>query len=301
MYYLDDLGQQEISRIVGVSRSTVSRLLTAARELGIVRISVDGYDPRARPLEERLVEQFGVRTAVVVKTLGRSAEHVRQTIGYFAGPFVAESILPATSVGIAGGRTLRELVNFIKPTPGAKDVSVVQLMGNIGPTPSSIDAIELGRSLVQRFDGTFYTINAPAFVQHGQARDLFASHDHIRLIRGMFGALDLALVGIGSLEDSAFAERGVLTAADFSRLREQGAVGEICGRFYDREGRECDSEYRDRVISIELDQLRGCPEVFAVTNGASRTAAIRAAIAGRLVTSLVIDDRGAAALLGGGE
>ncbi|MGH2559500.1 MAG: sugar-binding transcriptional regulator [Thermomicrobiales bacterium] len=301
MYYLDGLDQQAVADILGVSRSKVSRLLTAARERGVVRISVDDYDPRDRALEHQLVERFGLHHAVVVKTIGRASENVRRTIGYFAAPAVTGLIDPKMTVGLAGGRTLRELISCMEPRELIGGIGVVQLMGNIGPTPSAIDAVELSRLLAHRFAGTFYTLNAPAFLQNGQARELLTSHEHIRLVQRMFAALDLALVGIGSFEDSAFAERGALTTDDFGRLRARGAVGEICGRFYDRTGRECDTEYRDRVISIELDQLRQRPEVFGVTNGTGRTAATLAAITGRLVTSIVIDDRGAAALLGAGD
>jgi DNA-binding transcriptional regulator LsrR (DeoR family) len=89
----------------------------------------------------------------------------------------------------------------------------------------------------------------------------------------------------------------VLTAVERERLRAAGAVGEICGRFFDAAGQECSDPYHERVISIELDTLRRCLEVVAVTNGAGRANAVRAALAGRLITTLVIDDAGANALL----
>jgi DNA-binding transcriptional regulator LsrR (DeoR family) len=111
----------------------------------------------------------------------------------------------------------------------------------------------------------------------------------------------MAFVGIGSLDESAFVERDVLTAADFATLRGAGAIGEVCGRFFDRAGRECDTDFRDRVISVELDELRRCPEVVGVTNGPRRAPAVRAALQGRLVNSLVIDQQGAEALLAEGD
>jgi deoxyribonucleoside regulator len=93
----------------------------------------------------------------------------------------------------------------------------------------------------------------------------------------------------------------VLTAADFATLRSAGATGEICGRFYDRAGRECETEYRVRVISVELDALRRCQEVVGITNGPRRARAVHAALQGRLVNSLVIDQQGAEALLAEGN
>ena len=45
LYYLDGLGQSEVARFAKVSQAKVSRLLTVARERGIVRISVADYEP----------------------------------------------------------------------------------------------------------------------------------------------------------------------------------------------------------------------------------------------------------------
>jgi DNA-binding transcriptional regulator LsrR (DeoR family) len=138
-------------------------------------------------------------------------------------------------------------------------------------------------------------------VQDAHARDVFLAHDHIRLVWGLFDSLALAFVGIGTLEESAFVERGTFSPTELDRLREAGAVGEICGRFFDRDGRECATEYRDRVLSIDLDVLRQRPEVVGVTNGPRRAAAVRAALRSGLITALVIDDAGAEAVLAGPE
>jgi deoxyribonucleoside regulator len=278
MYYLDEQDQQRIADVVGVSRSKVSRLLAAAREHGIVRISVDEHDPRAP---------------------GQTTASIRGAVGYFAAPLISSLVHAGARIGLAGGRTLRELVAGMRPRPGVSNVSVAQLMGSFGPTTSEIDALELSRVLAQRFGGTFYTLNAPAIAQDRATRDLFVAHEHIRMVWRMLGELQLALVGIGSPHDSAFIERGVLDDETLGQVRAAGAVGEICGRFFDSDGNECEVAYRERVIGIELDVLRAVPEVVGVTSGASRAAATRAALVGGLVRSLVVDDACARAVLDG--
>jgi DNA-binding transcriptional regulator LsrR (DeoR family) len=297
MYYLDGLGQSEIANICGVSRSTVSRLLTTARERGIVRISVDEFDPRDRDLERQLIDHFGLRHAIVVREMGGSPASIRRAVGYFAAPIVAEWIGSQRLVGLAGGRTLGELVHNIEPRTRDTGPAFVQLMGTIGSSPGRIDASELSRTLARRFQGSFLTLNAPAFAQSQRARDLFLSHDEIRTIWNAFDSLDLALVGVGTLEESAIVERGVLKAEAFDEVRAAGAVGEICGRFFDDRGRECASDLRDCVVSIGLDALRECNDVAAVVSGPSRTRALRGAICGGIVTSIVIDQSGAQSLV----
>ncbi|MGN6033037.1 MAG: sugar-binding transcriptional regulator [Thermomicrobiales bacterium] len=299
MYYLDGLGQGEIADIIGVSRSTVSRQLTAARERGIVRISVDACDPRPTELEQALVERFGIRRAIVVRGLDVADGHARKAVAYFSAGIVAGWIAEAGTIGIAGGRTLGLMTQFMEPSAGAAPTppEIVQLMGVVGTAPTSVDASELARMLARRFHASFRTINAPAFMEDRQSRDLLLAHRQIRAVHEAFAHIDIALVGIGTPFDSLFAERQSLSPADLHTLRQADAVGEICGRFFDRWGRECDTALRDRVIAVELDALRRCGDVVAVTAGASRSTAIRAALAGGLIQSLVIDEAGAAAVL----
>lgn len=297
LYFLEKLGQGEIASIYGVSRSTISRMLTMARELGIVRISVDDYDPRDREQEQRLTDRFGLRHALVVRSTDGSDATTRRAVGYFAAPVVQEWINVSRVVGVAGGRTLAELLHAISPRAYPDQLEAVQLMGMIGSSPSKVDASELSRVLASRFRGNFHNINAPAFVENKRTRDLFLSHGQIRSVWSRFPSLDLALVGIGTLGESVFVERRVLSDSELAEVRRCGAVGEICGRFFDRSGQECASPFRDRVVSISLDILREGKEVVAVTNGRARSDAVRAALSGGLVHSLVIDDAGASAVL----
>ncbi len=298
LYYLEKLGQGEIASIYGVSRSTISRMLTTARELGIVRISVDDYDPYDRELERRLVERFGLRHAVVVRSVTGSDVGTRRAVGYFAAPEVERWVGDSRLVGVAGGRTLGELFRAFGHRTTSHDLEVVQLMGMIGSSPTSVDASELSRVLASRFQGTFHNINAPAFVDSIRTRDLFLSHSQIRSVWSRFSVMDLAFVGVGTLEESVFAEKQVLDADALDAIRASGAVGEICGRFFNAAGYECASPYRDRVVSVGLDVLRDGKEVVAVTTGSVRKDAVRAALKGGLVHALVIDDAGAAAVLG---
>ncbi|MBA4146987.1 MAG: sugar-binding transcriptional regulator [Verrucomicrobia bacterium] len=298
LYYLDGLPQAEVARFTNVSQAKVSRLLSLARERGIVRITVEDYQPRNVSLEKELKKGFCLSTVAVIKTAeDLSLEDLRRAVGHFAGSFIDSMIEAHSTVTISGGRTMRELVQSLPQAP-ARQLTVVQAMGSVDSSVSPVDSLELGRTLAHRFGGTFLTINTPAFVPDKKTRDAFLQLEQIQNVRRRLSKVDVALVGIGTLQNSVFAERGVLGRKDVADLKAAGAVGEMCGRFFDANGRECDTQWRDRVISIELEQLRKIPQVVGVIAGSDRCDAIRAAVKGKLLKSLVIDEAGARALLG---
>jgi deoxyribonucleoside regulator len=297
LYYLDGLGQADVARFTKVSQAKVSRLLALARERGIVRISVAEYEPRNSALEKRLQAVFGLTTVAVFKTVaGSTIEDIRRTVGHFSAPLLASLIPPNSVLAVAGGRTIRELVQLLPEQPEHR-LTVIQAMGSIDSNVGPVDALELGRTLARRWGGFFLTLNTPAFVPDRKTRDAFLALEQIRAVFQRLAEANVALVGIGTPDNSVFVERGVLGTGDLEGLKRRGAVGEICGRFFDREGRECDSPWRDRVISIELPRLRQIPQVIGVVAGGDRSAALSAAIRGGLLKSLVIDEGGATALL----
>lgn len=298
LYYIDGLGQTEVANLVRVSQTKISRLLAVALERGIVRISVDQYDPRHKSLESQLCAKFNLKSAAVIKTARlASREAARQTVGHFGAPYVA-ALLPTTGVvALGGGRSVADVVRRFRRGDGRR-LTVVQAMGSIDSNISPVDALELGRGLVSLWGGEFLMLSTPAFVGDKRTRDVFLASPPIRSVWQKLRHADAALVGVGPLDQSVYIDRGVLNMTDVAQLRSSGAVGEICGRFFDARGRECSSPWGQRAISIELEYLRKIPQVIGVAAGPERAPAVAAALRGGLLRSLLIDDTGAQALLG---
>ncbi len=298
LYYVDGLGQTEVADFVHVSQTKISRLLAAALERGIVRINVEQYNARNEQLEQRVSSEFGLKSVFVIKTAGSAnAEAARQTVGHFGAPFVASLLPNGGVVALGGGRSVADVVRRLR-RGDLKRLTLVQAMGSIAATISPVDAIELGRVVVSLWGGEFLTLSTPAFVPDKKTRDFFLASDQIQSVWQRLRKADAALVGVGPLENSVYIERGVLSTADVAQLRTAGAVGEICGRFFDAKGKECTSPWRNRAISVELEQLRKIPQVIGVAAGPERAAAVAGALRGGLLKTLLIDESGAQALLG---
>ncbi len=298
LYYLDGLGQNEVAKFAKVSQAKVSRLLALARERGIVRISVADYEPRRRELEEKLRTKFGLATAVVIKSSdGLEGTDLRRAVGHFGAAVAAGLIEPRDIVAVAGGRTIQELVQHL-PDVHNRSLTVVQAMGSVDSNVSQVDAQEVGRVVAQRLGGNFLSLNTPAFIPEKRTRDALLTLEQVRNVHAHLDRARVALVGLGTLANSVFVERGTLDAVMIRDLERAGAVGEVCGRFIDARGQECATAWRDRVIGITLPQLRKIPQVIAIVSGSDRTAAILAGIAGGMIKSLIIDELAASTLLG---
>ena len=68
LYYEKNMTQQEISKITGLSRIKVSRLLQKAKDMGIVKITVD-YSGSFLEMENKIAEKYKLNYEYLRKRL----------------------------------------------------------------------------------------------------------------------------------------------------------------------------------------------------------------------------------------
>ena len=70
----------------------------------------------------------------------------------------------------------------------------------------------------------------------------------------------------------------------------KGAIGDICSRIINHQGKICSQELNTRTIGIELEDLIKKPYAIAVAGGREKLPAIRAALKGKWFNCLVTDE-----------
>jgi DNA-binding transcriptional regulator LsrR (DeoR family) len=80
-------------------------------------------------------------------------------------------------------------------------------------------------------------------------------------------------------------------------LRAKGAVGSMNLRYFNSAGRLVPSKINDRVIGLNLEEMRKIPRVVGVAGGPSKLKAIRAALKAKLIDVIVTDHVTATELL----
>ena len=302
LYYELNQNQQQIADRLEISRSSVSRLIKEARDLGIVEIRIHKPANRDFHLEQALIDRFGLQDAYVLVTAAEMREEeALYGVGRLAATYLQRVIggmAPHTCIGTAWGTGAYAAVSAL-PEDRGRQIDVVQILGSVSVSNPLIDGPDLARLLAAKLGGRHYDLHAPVLVEQPALRTMLSNEPSVRegLQRGR--SVALAITGIGTMveEASSFLRAGHLTAVELAQLREQGIVGETCGRFFDAQGRHEEFAINARVVGIALDDLRRIPRVISVARGMVKVHSILGALRGGYMTVLATDDVTARAIL----
>ena len=288
LYYEKDYTQAEIAKAVGVSRPVVSRLLSEARQRGIVRIEVRSPLDEDHELLGELMRTFGIRGGLIVPT-GPSEEAVDRSLMVSQAALYVQRLLPEVRrLGIGWGETVRDVIAQMEDQDeqtGARR-SVCPVIGSAPSAMQWFQTNELTRLLAEKLRADPYYLHAPAFPVSEGDRAMFTGTVEYRQVSDLWRELDLVLLGIGTyptVPDYA-------TAARFGdRLKQQKAVGVLATYYFDARGTIIDSP-QDYAVRIPLVDLRGAKQVVVVTGSTKKTQAVHGGLMTGLISHLVTDE-----------
>lgn len=299
MYHERGLTQSEIASELHVSQPRVSRLLKRASELGIVRTTVALPPGVHTDLEEAIEHRYGLHQAVVVDVRGTEDEIIT-ALGSALAAHLEATLIGGDTVGISSwSSTLLAAVEAMRPARTPLVDQVVQIMGGIGNPRVQMQATRLIGLFSERTGASPVFMPAPGMLGSPSARGALMADPTVADVMSLWPKLTMVLVGIGSLEPSALLRESgnALAERDQLALREAGAVGDVCLRFFDADGVLVDSEVDDRVVGIDPDALRKVLRRIGAAGGQRKHTAIRAALLGGWVNVLVTDVEEAERLL----
>nr|WP_321292431.1 sugar-binding transcriptional regulator [uncultured Trichococcus sp.] len=290
LYFVVGKSQTEIAEDLDIYRTTISRMVTQARDEGIVNIEINEYDVGIFALEEYVQSKFGLRKVEIVSNeYDETQESLMDDLAKRAAAMVRNSIREKDIVGISWGSSLSKMVDKIEPR-NVKNVSFCPLAGG----PSHINARYHVNTLVYEmariFHGKSTFINAMVVQETEQLAFGILGSKYFKELLMLWNALDLAIVGIGGeLDHNTSQWRDLLNEDDYSILEREGAIGELCCRFFDSEGEIVHTQLQKRIIGITLEQLARVPTSIAIAQGENKAQAILAILRKGYVNHLVTD------------
>ena len=289
-YFEEGLTQQEIATSLRISRSTVSRLLSRAREIGVVQISID-VPPGIFPEMERSLEnKWDLLEVIVIETRDyEDTDGVALELGLAAAGYLERTIQKNDTIGFAWGTTMKSMVDAMQPlkVPGVK---IFQMNGGLTPQMTDIHGTSLTRKLADRLGGEGYMLQAPGVVDSPETQKILMNDTHVRQVFDMAQEASMAFLGIGTIADDTLWGRAGLFSEDvIVELEKLNAVGDIMSRYYDGSGRMVQSSLCQRVVGIPIEQLQGIKRRIGVAGGSNKYKAILGALRGRYINVLITD------------
>lgn len=297
LYYTHGLRQDEVARRLDISRASVALYLRKARETGIVTIATSTRLFASDVLARRLEDTFGLDGVWVAPDAGTDVESGAEIPALAASVFLSLAA-SGQKIGIAWGRTVYTIADAM-PYADLQDVTVVQLCGNLG-APYSYRPDQCTMEIARRLNASGLNFYAPLVLSSERLARELREEPVIREQLAGIADCDLALFSAGLVsEDAHVVKCGAMTAAEVEALRRQGAAGVIAGQMIDAGGALLDCDYNRRVISADFASLRRIPKRMVVVQEAAKLDPLRAALAGRFATHLVLTQGMAERLLAG--
>jgi DNA-binding transcriptional regulator LsrR (DeoR family) len=291
MYYERGIRQPQIAAQLSLSQPRVSRLLRQATEIGIVRTTVTMPAGVHTDIEEKLEERYGLRDAVVVDAVG-AAGNVLPALGTALAEYLDVTLTSGHLVGVSSwSETLIAGVDVMRPKSARVVDRIVQVVGGLGDPAVQRLATHLTGRLADLTGGDPVFLPTPGLVSTPAARRALTKDPSVVEVTELWPKLTDALIGIGSLEPSPLLQRSgnAIAEADQRELRDLGAVGDVCFRFFDANGKPVKSTLDQRLIGITLAELAKVPRRIGVAGGDRKFSAIRGALRGGWVNVLITD------------
>lgn len=296
LYYVEEMTQSQIADKLGVSRSTVIRLLQRARQSGLVTISL-GVASDMFEAERDLERFYGLKKVRIVPVADDSVMQ-RRWLGQVAAETLQEMARNDSIIAVSWGSTLRAMADSLGGDVSATGMKIVALIGGLHNADHGTNPYEVAELVGQFFGAPARALYAPVYVRNAETAAGLMSDPGLSEAVDMARRASLVVFSVGSLcEEATMLKLGYVNATEKEFLERQGAVADIACRWTDAHGKPVQLPATINPIGLSLADLRNIPERLLVAGGMSKQQAILASLRGGYVTHLITDEEVAAALL----
>lgn len=292
LYYYQGLTTEAIAKELNVSRSTVSRLLTYAKQVGLVNISI--IDPHSLPQknEKEIMAKFGLKKVHVVPVPDNVSELVwLDRVAQYTGKYLNAKISSNMILGVAWGTTLSAVSKHLSPKV-TQNSQIIQLNG-AGNTQEM--GIEYASEIIMRFARNYrmraHLFPVPTFFDDPRTKQALWNERSIKRLLDLREHADLLLFSIGAVDagiPSHVYSGGYLEDKDYLVLNKELIAGDIATVFFRDNGSFDGIAINDQASGPELGFFQNKYGI-CVVSGLGKMKGLNAALKGGLIKELIID------------
>lgn len=289
LYYEQGLTQNEIAKKMFISRSNVSRLLTQAREVGIVEINVHHPFERKRRIEVEFNRRFHLEEIRIVDLGGRDGFELYTATVKLAATYLNLQLNNESVLALTCGNSVCGMVHELRPRNYLPGMQVVPLMGSIESSNIILDGHYLVGQVADIYGCRRHMIMAPFRLENEEMCRNLKSRPAVSSVLEIAEHATIMCTGIG-----CEAQKGYLAEAEDSFF-EQGAVGYIAGYYFDKRGAIMDfPQLYNRIVCAGTDMFKipiRCAIVADIKKAAATLAALRGGLINALITNTAVAER----------
>lgn len=296
LYYHKSIPQSDIAEMLGISVPTVSRLLKKARDQKVVRFMIPEYMTECLDLEMELKNRFQLKEVIIAplsENHQKTPEELKKLVALEGARYVQRMVTPQDVLGVAWGETVWYLYNYLNPSQRV-DMEFVTLHGFLRHDESKLDASWLVPRLAKAFGGRYFTIPCKGFQPKPENIRQVMQNDSVKKCFERFPYITMSVSGVGMFapeKTSVLATGSYLDEETLKELDDAGVCGDLVFRFFGKEGKECNTGMRSRVVGIPWEIYRQIPTKIIVASGALKADVILSLFKGGLVDVLIIDQK----------
>jgi deoxyribonucleoside regulator len=242
----------------------------------------------AESLAVQLEKKFHLKKAIVASIPQYEDHIIKNYLGEKAAAYLDSIVKEDDIIGVTWGTTLYHIAIELKQK-FVRNVKVVQLKGGVSHAETNTYASEILYLFGKAYNTTPLNLPLPAIVDHIVVKQAMEADRHIRRILELGKQANIAIFTIGSIKtDSLLFQLGYFTDSDLDSLYGK-AVGDICSRFFDKNGQICNESLNERTLGVNLDVLSQKEYSIVVAGGPNKIEGIYGALTGKYANVLITD------------
>jgi DNA-binding transcriptional regulator LsrR (DeoR family) len=157
MYYVAGLTQQDIASALGLSRQVAQRLISGARETGMVTVNISHPVTRCLKLAHDLQEKYALNLCRVVPSAGLEDDAIQQMLAVEGAQVMAQFICEEKPqvFGVGSGKTLRAVIDAL-PSLERPQHQCVSMIGAIARDDSGT-RYDVPLKMAEKMQGKYFS------------------------------------------------------------------------------------------------------------------------------------------------
>jgi deoxyribonucleoside regulator len=294
LYYYHGLTTEAIAKEINFSRPKVSRLLSFAREEGLVEIKIIDKNSLIRPVEKGLIERFKalheLSVVSVPETLNK--QECLERVAQFTANYLNTVFEPNQLCGLSWSPAIIEVCKHLtqKKIPRLR---FVQLHGNYTSNQSGFIA-RIMYDFTKNYQAKATILPAPAFFDYPETKSALWQEHCIQQVLDIQKKADILLFSICDFESDIKNHQlyldGFINDKDIESLKEQNVIGEISAIFFRQNGSYADISLNARSSGCSLDLFKNVAHSICIISSSSAIPALTAALDSGYISELIIDE-----------